>query len=719
MTTSAVQQEIRVHQETRIAPPKPRSLQSRFILMEAASVVLALVLMAGALGISFLIRSRLTNSVGELRKELSLHTQIQDAFDKALVDFWRAYRTPDEETLQRERADARKLQDLVAQGTQMAVFPGETEDSASIEKLVDDHIAVSNRLLAGTESSAEKAADERNLRNIEAQITALFATITAKEFQRLSDANRQFGGYNRLLYVLLFILGMFPVVVMLWLRYAQERNLWEPLEQLYRMVMEVKRGNLNVKARIPDTVELGSLTAAFLSMAEELGDMRDSLEEKVRVRAAQLETAGRDLLRAAKLAALGQLVSGVAHEINNPLTSILGFSEVVLSRRNLDSSMRSQLQTIRTEAIRLKHLVANLSTFSRQNPQNFSRIDLRTVPDHLLQLRSYQLAANNIKIRYDRPEKPVWVDADGEQLLEVLLHLVLNAEQAIRSVRDKGEIRLLCEAHDGRASLSVKDDGCGMPEEVREHIFDPFFTTKSAGRGTGLGLSISHTIVDQHGGRLDIESAAGVGTTVHISLPLVQNGGKYPMEHSAGVRKEVALESETSGSKKTLQGSQTQTGSPGRPHSDEAGQAIPAAGAHSQAQAPDYEEKPSHAAVAARILAIDDEPEILSLVSLVLARTGAQVVTLQDTTRLESVLGESHFDAVLCDLKMPGQDGLAILRCLREKRPDLARRFLLMTGNLADADKAQIELEGVPILPKPFTLAGLREKLGQVLAVKD
>jgi signal transduction histidine kinase/CheY-like chemotaxis protein len=690
--------------------------------MEAGSVVLALVLMGGALGISFLIRSRLSHSVAELQNQLSLHTQIQDAFDRALVDFWRAYRTPDPETLQRERAETKELQDLAAQCKRIANSPDEIDDSVLIERFVDDHLAISDRLLTGIGSSTEKTADEQNLRSIEAKISAVFAKITALEFQGLTDANGQLGVYNRLLYLLLFILGLFPVAVMLWFRHAQEQHLWEPLEQLYRMVMEVKRGNLKVSGEIPETVELGTLTAAFLSMAEELGDIRDSLEEKVRVRAAQLEAANQDLLRAAKLAALGQLVSGVAHEINNPLTAILGFSEVVLSRPGLDASLRSQLQTIRSEAIRLKHLVANLSTFSRRAPQNFSRIDLRTVPDRLLQLRSYQLAANNIKIGYDRPEKPVWVNADDDQLLEVLLQLVLNAEQAIRSVRDKGEIRLSCETRGERACLSVKDDGCGMPEEVREHIFDPFFTTKPTGGGTGLGLSISHTIVDQHNGRLDIESAAGSGTTVHISLPLMKNGGQRPMENSAGRRKQEGFEAEEAGRKTARKDSPARGGPPTRlpSESKEAPPTVVAqARAIAQPCAGALPKAASRAAAAARILAIDDEPEILSLVSVVLGKTGAHVVTLQDPTRLDSVLGGNQFDAVLCDLKMPGQDGLAILRLLREKRPDLARRFLLMTGNLADADVAQIELAGVPILPKPFTLAGLREMLGQVLAVKD
>ena len=117
---------------------------------------------------------------------------------------------------------------------------------------------------------------------------------------------------------------------------------------------------------------------------------------------------------------------------------------------------------------------------------------------------------------------------------------------------------------------------------------------------------------------------------------------------------------------------------------------------------------------------IDDETEILNLVSVVLAKTGATVVVLQDSTRLDSILNSiskrDTFDAVLCDLKMPGQDGLAVLRTLRERQPDLARKFLLMTGNLADADKARIELEGVRILPKPFTLVNLRAMIGEIVS---
>lgn len=689
-------------------------MQSRFILMEAASIALALILMGGVLTLSLVIRSQFSHSIVRLQERMTIHSEVQDVYDRGLVNFWKAYRGSDGELVSRSREDMRELQNLLALCRQVSESQEESAQDSAVQQLVNEHDTIGNRLLARTESDQEKLSDEQKLRIIETQITATFSATDRLEFQWLSDANRRLGIYNRLLYVLLVVLGLYPVGTMVWLRRAQERNIWRPLDQLYGMVMEVKKGNLKVTGEIPETVELGTVTAAFLSMAEELADIRDSLEEKVRLRASQLEAANRDLLRAAKLAALGQLVSGVAHEINNPLTSILGFSEVVLSRPGLDASLRSQLQTIRMEAIRLKHLVANLSTFSRRAPQNFSHIDLRTVPDRLLQLRSYQLSANNIKISYDRPENPVWVNADGEQLLEVLLHLVLNSEQAIRSIRDKGEIRLSCEASDGHALLTIEDDGCGMPEDVRENIFDPFFTTKPAGRGTGLGLSISHTIVDQHGGRLRIESAPGAGTTVQVSLPLVESHEQHSSQQSGNLRLPASHGADV---KPSLTVSSTADLSQANAPVQAAAPLAPAEVSNQHLPRPP--EKPSHAAEAARILAIDDESEILSLVSVVLGKTGAQVVTLQDSTLLDSVIDENHFDAVLCDLKMPGQDGLAVLRRLREKRPELARRFLLMTGNLADADKALIELEDVPILPKPFTLSHLREMLAKVMAVQN
>ncbi|HEV7218359.1 MAG TPA: hybrid sensor histidine kinase/response regulator, partial [Terriglobales bacterium] len=362
----------------------------------------------------------------------------------------------------------------------------------------------------------------------------------------------------------------------------------------------------------------------------------------------------------------------------NPLTSILGFTEVVLGHSGLEPAVRTQLQTVRDEALRLKILVGNLSRMSRRHPEQLHRMDLRTVLARMLELRSYQLAANNVRVQYAPARAPIFVKGDTELLLQAMLQLVLNAEQSIRESRETGEIRLKCDVWDGRARITVEDNGCGIPPEVRDHIFDPFFTSRPMWQGTGLGLSICHSIVEQHDGEIGVESEVGRGTTIRVLLPLATTKDSETGHDGADLAALEPME--------------------------------PAA----------TTEEPALASPARRFLVIDDEMEILNLVSVVLAKTGATVVILQDPTRLDSILNSTSnqdpFDAVLCDLKMPGQDGLAVLRTLRERQPALARKFLLMTGNLADADKAQIELEGVRILSKPFTLVNLRTMIGEIVS---
>lgn len=650
--------------------PKPRSIQSRFILMEAATVFLALFLMAGALGLSVLIDSQIASGVRGLHQQIALHSKIHETFDGTLLSFWRYYSSSDPDLLRQYKNYSNELRQLAQQSIRTAATSTDRQDAKSATQLEIATLDLTDRVVS--QAQIEKA-DLKTLEEIpERELTvrrALSAT-EQEQFDRLRRATDRLSAYNRVLWVLLLTLGLFPVLVMLWFRRAHRLHVWEPLENLHRMVLEVKRGNLDVKGAAPATVELGSVTTAFLTMAAELRDMRNSLEEKVRLRAMQAEAAQKDLLRAAKLASLGQLVSGVAHEINNPLTSILGFSEIVLANDEISEAVRKQLRTMRDEALRLKHLVANLSQFARRGPQQLHRLDLRTVPDRLLELRSYQLAANNIRLDYRRADRPVWIQGDGDALLQVMLQLVLNAEHAVRDGRGSGHILLTCKTSGAHAEISVADDGCGMSAEMREHIFDPFFTTRPSRHVTGLGLSVCHGIVEQHGGQIVVESELNSGTVVRTRLPLAV--------------KELKAGPEPAGSEGKL---------------DVVGQVLlgPPAGCE-------------------RILAIDDEADILSLMVEALSSTRAKVVTLQDAAQLEVALKDGPFDAVLCDLKMPGQDGLSVLRELRKQQPELARRFVLMTGNLADADRAVAELEGVPILTKPFTLSRLREILQQLPA---
>lgn len=635
--------------------------------MEAATVLLALLLMAGALVLSVLIHSQFSSGVKDLQTQIALQSKIHEAFDGTVLGFWRYYGSNDPSLLQQYRNYSSELRELAKQNVETST-DADQQRARNLTQLETAILQLTDQVVAEPSGRSASRAVLEEIPKRELAVREALGTTARDRFERLRGATDRLSIYTRILRGVLLALGIFPVLVMLWFRRAHRLHIWEPLEHLHQLVLDVKRGNLDVRGTVPVTIELGSVTSAFLKMAAELRDMRDSLEEKVRNRAMQAEAAQKDLLRAAKLASLGQLVSGVAHEINNPLTSILGFSEVVLANGKLSDATRNQVRTMRNEALRLKHLVANLSQFARRTPQQLHRLDLRTVLDRLLELRSYQLAANNIRLKYHRAEKPVWIKGDHDALLEMILQLVLNAEQAIRQSAESGEIRLICEASREHAVISVADSGCGMSDEMCENVFDPFFTTRPSGRVPGLGLSMCHGIVEQHGGEIAVESELKVGATFRIRLPLSTN------ELKSNKRSADSSEKKDEGEPATR---------------------IPPADS-------------------ARILAIDDEADILSLVTEALSSPGGRVVTLQDSTQLEIALQQGPFDAVLCDLKMPGRDGLSVLRELRKQQPDLARRFVLMTGNLADADRAAVELEGVPILAKPFTLSRLRELLADV-----
>ncbi len=511
-------------------------------------------------------------------------------------------------------------------------------------------------LLTAERPALELTPELRELPELTTRAQAALHDLSETELAQLQTSREKLHWYTQGLYAVLLGCAAFALLAMSSFRRVHQRQLWEPLDELRRMVLEIRRGNLNVSAAIPQGAELGSLVRAFLEMAARLREMRDSLEQKVLARTAELEAAQSQLLQAAKLSALGQLVSGVAHEINNPLTSVLGFSEVLLSRRDLSPSLRGPAETIRAEALRLKNLVANLNSFARRGLCRTTQLDLRVVLDRLVELRRYQLASSGIQLHHSAPSEPIWVQGDPDQLLQVFFNLVLNAEQAIQARGEKGQIRLSCGHGEGFAWATVEDNGTGISPAALEKIFDPFFTTKPVGKGTGLGLSISHGIVQQHKGEIRVESVEGQGTRVMVLLPLA------PSE-SPTVLKEA------------LEAAPAPPGPPPTPH----------------------------------VLVIDDEPSITDMMEHALLKLGYRATLLNDPLGAEKALDQADFDLVICDIKMPQRNGLEILRLLRRSRPNLLRRFLLMTGNLADAQESVAELDGIPILHKPFTLSQLSE----------
>ena len=236
----------------------------------------------------------------------------------------------------------------------------------------------------------------------------------------------------------------------------------------------------------------------------------------------QIKRLQQQLVQSEKLAALGQLVSGVAHELNNPLTSVIGYTQLALAGSALDHQIRERLDIVSREAERTRRIVQNLLSFSRQHKPSRTAVDLNDLLERTLELRTYEMRVNNIKINRELGSIPM-VIADGHQLQQVFLNIVVNAEQAINSCERGGTltVRSKVKQVDGNdwMEIQIADDGPGIPPENINKIFDPFFTTKPVGKGTGLGLSISYGIMKEHGGAIRAESKPGNGTTFIIELP--------------------------------------------------------------------------------------------------------------------------------------------------------------------------------------------------------
>jgi two-component system NtrC family sensor kinase len=225
------------------------------------------------------------------------------------------------------------------------------------------------------------------------------------------------------------------------------------------------------------------------------------------------------VIQSERLAAMGQMIGGFAHELNNPLTSILGMTELLQDTETSEGS-RKHLGTLHHEARRAAEIVQNLQYFARPPAPGRSPVNLGELIQRTLHLQAYPLRKSNITVDFlQEPGLPA-VLADPNQLMQVFLNLILNADQAIRESRDKGTIRIRLGRNPDSVWVMFQDDGPGIAPEVLPHIFDPFFTTKRPGRGTGLGLSICKTLLREHNGNIEAATAPGGGAVFTITLPV-------------------------------------------------------------------------------------------------------------------------------------------------------------------------------------------------------
>jgi two-component system, NtrC family, sensor kinase len=361
------------------------------------------------------------------------------------------------------------------------------------------------------------------------------------------------------------------------------------------------------------------------------------------------------LMESDRLAAVGELVAGVAHEVNNPLSSISAFAQLLLRDGGLTAVQRDSIEVIKSETIRASQVVKDLLAFARRSEPKREALDLNAVVARTLRLRGYQLTSNRIVVEADLAAELPSVVGDARQLQQVCLNLVTNAIQAM-ATRGGGRLEVSTRLDGPHVVLEMRDTGPGIPEVAKPHIFEPFFTTKGEGEGTGLGLSVSYGIITAHGGQIELAASSAAGTTMRVTLPAAS---QVPSDDPSG-------DTAVPVSRSALWG--------------------------------------------IRMLFIDDEATLALGVQAYGKLRGFTVLTARDGTEGLELVRNSPVDAIVCDLRMPGMDGLAFHEHLRRERPGLAARTVFITGDVV-LPGTRIAPIKQPVLAKPFAFEKLEETL--------
>lgn len=338
----------------------------------------------------------------------------------------------------------------------------------------------------------------------------------------------------RSLFVLLGI-AVLGIGLVNWVAIRVARRIADPIHAVSEAARRVAQGDYGPTVPVNSSDEVGRLASSFNAMTAELArthqELRDwtgTLERKVEDRTAQITAMQAQLVQSAKMAAIGKLAAGVAHEINNPLTGILTNSSLMLEDLAPDDPRRDDLQTIVSETLRCRKIVKALLDFARQTrPQKATVVANQVVEDVLALVRN-QASFRNVKVTLALDPGLPPIMADGDQIRQVVLNIALNAADAMPQ---GGELHIAShhDASRGAVELSFTDTGPGIPPEIRDRLFEPFFSTKKT--GTGLGLSIAYGLVEQHRGAIRVDSAPGRGTTFVITLPL--NGSQVDAGHAS------------------------------------------------------------------------------------------------------------------------------------------------------------------------------------------
>jgi PAS domain S-box-containing protein len=366
------------------------------------------------------------------------------------------------------------------------------------------------------------------------------------------------------------------------------------------------------------------------------------------------------LLQSEKMSAVGQLIAGVAHELNNPLTAILGYAQL-LESEGLNTRAQDYVGKLFKQAQRTHRVVQNLLSFARQRTPQRDEVDVRKVVEETLALRDYDLKINNIKVERDLPSEPASVIADPHQIEQVFLNIINNAVDAILETGRSGKLKIRIQCQNGNVLTQFSDDGAGIKDPKR--IFDPFYTTKSVGKGTGLGLSICYGIVKEHGGDITANNAPEGGAIIEVKLPAVTSAAP-PVEEAKPVLRQ------------------------------------------------------HEGAIHGRVLLVEEEEAVLEFERDVLIGAGANVVTAKTSQDVKTRLLSEPFDAIIMNGKMPGQwSARESYPWLKENCPTMEKHILYTFSNGVEPGdgRAFLQENSVPYLVKPFEVAELISQARKLL----
>ena len=395
-------------------------------------------------------------------------------------------------------------------------------------------------------------------------------------------------------------------------------------------------------------LSLGNQIGTAIAKAKMFDEMKQRARE-LNALYENLKDTQEQLIQSEKLASLGELVSSIAHEINNPLTPILGYSELLLRRPCLDEQNKKPLKVIHASADRVAKIIDKLLSFSRKYKLTREYLDINNIVEKALEFRGYQLKLGNIEVVKDLDTRLPKTIADQNQLQQVFLNIIVNAEQAMGDTHGKGQltVRTRNKREEGIIEISFADDGPGIPKAILGKIFDPFFTTKPIGEGTGLGLSVSYGIIKEHGGRIYALSEERKETNFIIELPI--------LEEEPIPKKEEEV-----------------------------------------SEIPKIRGK--------RVLVIEDEEIITNMIKSILEEDEHKVDLASNGAEALAKIDKNFYDLIVCDIRMPYMDGKRFYNEIKNKREGLGDRIIFITGDTSDKTIGFINETGNKFLEKPFKI---------------